>query len=239
MLYYRVINKGGIVMEEKYYKPKEIAEMLGITVRTLQYYDKVDVLKPSYKNDKGYRFYTNDDIKELRKIISLKFLGFSIEEIKKILHSDSDKNIGRLKEKKRILEHEIRKLSIINECLESLDNIKHENEIDWLKITGSIKAKRIENHKELYSENIKDREKHGDLHMALMGILMDVLKSKGEEEEKEVNKLREHMNKMSNSENGLEVILENLRDMQDMPGKIRGLPTKDAMTIVEKIEKYK
>lgn len=226
-------------MEAKYYKPKELAETLGITVRTLQYYDKVDVLKPSYRNDKGYRFYTNEDIKELRKIISLKFLGFSIEEIKKILVSNSDENINRLKEKKRILEHEIKKLTIINECLEGLDKIKHENEIDWLKIAGSVKAKRIESHKELYSDNIKDKEKHGDLHIALMKILMEVLKSKGEDEKIYVNKLREHMNKMSNSDNGLEIILENLRDIRDMPGKIRGLPTKDAMTIVEKIEKYK
>lgn len=226
-------------MQAKYYKPKEIAEMLGITVRTLQYYDKVDVLKPSYRNDKGYRFYTNEDIHELRKIISLKFLGFSIEEIKKILISNSDENIDRLKEKKRILEHEIRKLTIINECLEGLDNIKHENEIDWLKIAASVKAKRIENHKELYGENIKDKEKHGDLHIALMGILMNVLKSKGDEEKIEVDRLREHMNNMTNSDNGLNIILENLRDMRDMPGKIRGLPTKDAMTIAEKIEKYK
>lgn len=226
-------------MDEKYYKPKEIAEMLGITVRTLQYYDKVDVLKPSCKNDKGYRFYTNDDIKELRKIISLKFLGFSIEEIKKIINSNSDENIERLKEKKKILEHEIRKLTIINECLDGLDTIKHENEIDWLKIARSIKAKRIEKHKVENSENIKDKANHGELHVELMEILMEILNSTGNEEKNSVMKLKKHMDKMSNSSNGLEVILENLRDIQDMPGKMRGLPTKDAITIIEKIEKYK
>ncbi|MGL5415264.1 MAG: MerR family transcriptional regulator [Clostridium sp.] len=225
--------------EEKYYKPKEIAEMLGITVRTLQYYDKVDLLKPSYKNDKGYRFYTSDDIHELRKIISLKFLGFSIEEIRKVLESNSKENIERLKEKKRVLEHEIKKLTIINECLGDLDVIKNENEIDWLKIAASIKMKRIESHKVQYGENIKDKDKHGDLHKELMSILMEILNSKGSTEKEKVLKLREHMNNMTKSDNGLEDILENLKDISDMPGKIRGLPTKDALAIAEKIEKYK
>ncbi|MGL4847336.1 MAG: MerR family transcriptional regulator [Clostridium sp.] len=226
-------------MEEKFYKPKEIAEMLGITVRTLQYYDKVDLLKPSYKNDKGYRFYISDDIHELRKIISLKFLGFSIDEIRKILESDSKENIERLKEKKRDLEHEIKKLTIINECLEDLDVVKHENEIDWLKIAGSIKTKRIESHKIQYGDDVRDKEKHGDLHKELMDILIEILNSKGSEEEKQVKRLRVHMNNMTRSDNGLEVILENLKDISDMPGKIRGLPTKDALTIAEKIEKYR
>lgn len=42
-------------------KIKEVAKLAGISVRTLQYYDKIGLLKPSEKTESGYRLYTNED----------------------------------------------------------------------------------------------------------------------------------------------------------------------------------
>lgn len=60
----------------------EVAKKLGITVRTLQYYDEVNLLSPSSESQGGRRLYTDRDIIKLYQILSLKHLGFSLDDIK-------------------------------------------------------------------------------------------------------------------------------------------------------------
>lgn len=226
-------------MQEKLYKPKEISDMAGVTVRTLQYYDKIDLLKPSYKNENGYRFYTDKDLMNLQKIISLKFLGFSIEDIKKLLVSETSEKITLIKEKKKLLEHQIRNLTLINKSLEVLDkDIEHENEINWCDIARNVKNMRIKRHKEVYGKDIKDKENQNILHGELMNILIEILNSKGDLEKDSVFRLKEHMDKMVKGDNGINLIVENLQEISDIPGKMRGISAKDSLVLVDKIKKY-
>ena len=60
----------------------EIAKKMGVTIRTLQYYDKEGLLTPSGESEGGRRLYTDKDLLMLNQIISLKSLGFSLEDIK-------------------------------------------------------------------------------------------------------------------------------------------------------------
>ena len=60
----------------------EIAKKMGVTIRTLQYYDKEGLLTPSAESEGGRRLYTDKDLLMLNQIISLKSLGFSLEDIK-------------------------------------------------------------------------------------------------------------------------------------------------------------
>lgn len=60
----------------------EMAKKLNVTVRTLQYYDKLGLLSPSATTDGGRRFYTNSDLIKLHQILSMKYLGFSLDDIK-------------------------------------------------------------------------------------------------------------------------------------------------------------
>ncbi|MDD2957645.1 MAG: MerR family transcriptional regulator [Lachnospiraceae bacterium] len=60
----------------------EVAKKIGVTVRTLQYYDKEGLLAPSAESEGGRRLYTNKDLVLLHQIISLKSLGFSLSDIK-------------------------------------------------------------------------------------------------------------------------------------------------------------
>lgn len=60
----------------------EVAKKLGVTVRTLQYYDKEGLLSPSAESEGGRRLYTDKDLVMLHQIISLKSLGFSLDDIK-------------------------------------------------------------------------------------------------------------------------------------------------------------
>lgn len=65
----------------------EIAKKIGVTVRTLQYYDKEGLLSSSAKSEGGRRLYTDKDLIRLHQIISLKSLGFSLNDIKNRLIS--------------------------------------------------------------------------------------------------------------------------------------------------------
>ena len=58
--------------------------MAGVTLRTIRYYDKIGLLKPSHILDNGYRQYCNKDLITLQKILALKELGFSNNDIQNI-----------------------------------------------------------------------------------------------------------------------------------------------------------
>ena len=80
MTKYRAIPEG-------YMTVGEAAKKMGVTVRTLQYYDKKGLLSPSAESVGGRRLYTDKDLVTLHQILSLKSLGFSLEDIKQRLIS--------------------------------------------------------------------------------------------------------------------------------------------------------
>lgn len=68
-------------MTINYYKTGQFAKLANVSERTIRYYDKIGLLKPSFVMENGYRQYSDLDLLKLQKILSLKHLGFSIEEI--------------------------------------------------------------------------------------------------------------------------------------------------------------
>ena len=64
----------------------EISKLTGITVRTLRYYEEIDLLKPLDKTEGGHRLYGDEELKKLQQIIFLKNLGFKLKEIQKLLN---------------------------------------------------------------------------------------------------------------------------------------------------------
>ncbi len=79
----------------------EMAEKFGITVRTLQHYDRTGLLK-STSSEGGRRIYTHDDILKLQQILFLKSFGFSLQEIKNILlNNEASLNLAQVFEQQR------------------------------------------------------------------------------------------------------------------------------------------
>ena len=72
---------------EGYMTVGEVAKKMGVTVRTLQYYDKEALLSPSSESEGGRRLYTFKDVIKLHQILSMKHLGFSLDDIKNRLIS--------------------------------------------------------------------------------------------------------------------------------------------------------
>src|SRR6059058_5039824 len=71
--------------DDNLFQAREFAELTGVTVRTLHHYDRLGLLKPSRYSRAGYRLYRESDVARLEQIIALKFIGFPMNEIKKIL----------------------------------------------------------------------------------------------------------------------------------------------------------
>jgi DNA-binding transcriptional MerR regulator len=66
-------------------KVGELAKRTGLTVRTLHHYDEIGLLKPSLHTDVGYRLYTTADVARLQQVLSLRQLGFALEEVRACL----------------------------------------------------------------------------------------------------------------------------------------------------------
>ena len=79
------LRKRGSPLKQNLYTTGQLAEKAFVTIRTLRYYDKVGLLKPSHHSDGGHRLYTDEDLFRLEQILGLKFLGFSLTEIKRFL----------------------------------------------------------------------------------------------------------------------------------------------------------
>lgn len=75
------------------YKVKEVANLVGVSIRTLHYYDEIGLLVPKSTNQAGHRLYTENELERLQQIMFFREIGFSIKEICPILDSpDFDRN---------------------------------------------------------------------------------------------------------------------------------------------------
>ncbi len=67
---------------------KELSDLTRVSVQTLHYYDRIELLKPSLRLDNGYRLYSEADLLKLQQILALKFFGFNLLRIKTLLADD-------------------------------------------------------------------------------------------------------------------------------------------------------
>ena len=77
----------------------QVADELGVTVRTLHHYDEIGLLSPSARSRAGYRLYTDDDLERLQHVVVYRRLGFSLEQITELLDGAAthDDLVGHLR----------------------------------------------------------------------------------------------------------------------------------------------
>lgn len=95
---------------------REVSRLAGVSVRTLQYYDKIGLLHPSRYSDTGYRLYEDTALEQLQQILLFRELGFPLKDIKNIIQSpDFDRN--------KALDQQITLLKLKKDHLENLINL--------------------------------------------------------------------------------------------------------------------
>ena len=103
----------------------EVAKKMGVTVRTLQYYDKEGLLSPSTQSEGGRRLYSNKDLITLHQILSLKSLGFTLDDIKeRLIKLETPKDVANaLSEQANDIRNKIKNLQ---DSLKAIEQLKEE-----------------------------------------------------------------------------------------------------------------
>lgn len=91
------------------YRVQEFAQMAGVTIRALHHYDHLNLLKPK-RTTAGYRLYVARDLERLEQIVTLKFIGLSLKEIRSMLGPKAAALPDALRMQRRALEHKRRLL---------------------------------------------------------------------------------------------------------------------------------
>ena len=131
---------------DKYYKTGEFVKMANLSIRTIRYYDKIGLLKPSKIADNGYRMYSDKDFMKLQKILSLKYLGFSLDDIFSMTVNDSYLSLQQsLSLQKKMIDQKIEQLQNIKLSLEKTEQfITQSQNIDWKAILDNINFNTME-----------------------------------------------------------------------------------------------
>ena len=131
---------------------KQVAELSGVSVRTLQYYDEIGVFKPTEISDSGYRLYDDEALNVLQQILFFKELDFPLSDIRKIMKDPKYDKINAFKKQKELIKAKRDRLNGLLGLLEKLE--KGENnmsfkEFDMSDYISALEKFKLENTEEV------------------------------------------------------------------------------------------
>ena len=133
--------------KEGYYSSGEFAKKANVSVRTIRYYDQQNILKPSLLTDEGVRFYTDSDFTRLQQILLLKYLGFTLDDIRNMTIGDSDYHVlkNSLELQKRMIQDKIAQMQLVCKAIEETeDSINEGKGVDWSNMLEIIHLTNME-----------------------------------------------------------------------------------------------
>lgn len=161
---------------------KQVAELSGVSVRTLQYYDEIGVFKPTEISDSGYRLYDDEALNVLQQILFFKELDFPLSDIHKIMKDPKYDKINAFKKQKELIKAKRDRLNGLLGLLEKLE--KGENnmsfkEFDMSDYISALEKFKLENTEEVIKnwgsveafEQFVTRIKEKETEVAKMAIM--------------------------------------------------------------------
>jgi DNA-binding transcriptional MerR regulator len=92
-------------------------------VRTLRFYDRAGILVPSERTEAGYRMYSDEDFPRLQQVLALKFLGLSLDEIKRCLAAGPRRLQESLKQQKAMMREKRAQVDAILQAIEKAERL--------------------------------------------------------------------------------------------------------------------
>lgn len=153
----------------------QIAKLTGVSIRTLQYYDEIGLLKPSKLTTAGYRMYDDNALQTLQQILFFKELGFPLKEIRQILEKPDFDRIAAFKKQKELFLLKRDRLDRLIQLLERLEkgepcmSFKEFDLSDYISALEDFKSNQAEavilhwgslENFDLFIQKIKDDEEH-------------------------------------------------------------------------------
>ncbi len=136
-------------MDEKYLTSGRLAKMAKVSVRTVRFYDKQNILKPALVNETtGARYYTAEDLVKLQQILLYKYLGFSLDEIKELMVKAEDQNfmVDSLKLQQTLIRDKIDQMRLVQKAIDDTLNLYEQgSEMNWDNMLRIIELTSMEN----------------------------------------------------------------------------------------------
>jgi MerR family transcriptional regulator, thiopeptide resistance regulator len=105
---------------EQLYRVGAFAALTGVSIRTLHHYDQLGLLRPSARSEAGYRLYSQQDLLCLQQILTLRYLGFSLKQIGKLLRRPDFDLVASMNIQRGVLRERIAELERIQAALSEL-----------------------------------------------------------------------------------------------------------------------
>ena len=107
------------------YRVSEFAEKAGVTVRTLHHYDRLGLLSPAHRTEGGYRLYGERDFARLQQIVTLKFIGLPLKQIKALLDGGDLDLKSTLRLQRRLLLEKRAQVDAAIQAIQEAENSLH------------------------------------------------------------------------------------------------------------------
>ncbi|MDE7044513.1 MAG: MerR family transcriptional regulator, partial [Acetatifactor sp.] len=117
-------------MKDRLYTAGEIAKLTGVSLRTIRFYDARGLLKPVTHSEAGYRYYNRESVSRLQRILVLKYLGFSLQQIEEMTKTEDIE--PQLSQQKSFLLQRKRQLEDIISTIEIMERSSGEEKWNYL-----------------------------------------------------------------------------------------------------------
>lgn len=146
--------------DEVEYTVKQVAEISGVSARTLRYYDQINLLKPKLVNDSGYRIYGEEEINRLQQILLYRSMGMKLNQIQSVLDDSTFDIHNALEEHRKQL---LAQRKQIDHLLLTVDKTiryqKGELSMSNKEKFEGFKKERLEENEKVFGDEI--RQKYG------------------------------------------------------------------------------
>lgn len=105
-------------MTERTFTVGQVADLAGVSVRTLHHYDTVGLVVPSSRSASGYRLYHRADLERLQRVLVWRSLGFSLEQVADLLDEPGLDRRGALVRQRDLLDERLEQLSAVRALVE-------------------------------------------------------------------------------------------------------------------------
>ena len=133
--------------KEGFYSSGDFAAKTHVTKKTLRYYDEHGFLKPSFVNENGARFYNDQDFQKMQQIQMLKYLGFSLEDIKEMTMKEArdESLVPVLRFQTELLDERIEQMKLVREgLLQTTELLQKGEAVDWGKLMETTSVNGLE-----------------------------------------------------------------------------------------------
>ena len=131
---------------------KQVANLTGVSVRTLQFYDEIGLLKPAGLTEAGYRLYDENTLETLQQILFFKELDFTLKEVKTIMENPQFDKMNAFIKQRELIQLKRDRLNALIELLDKL--IKGEKCMDFKKFDMTDYFNALNEYRQNNSEEI-------------------------------------------------------------------------------------